>query len=194
MALKTIVIVSGINNLSDSRYCAGMGVNYLGFNIDEHSNKYVSPEMLNELKGWVSGVEIVTESVSKNSNDGYEANYHHIYDLDLLEKSNEPVFLSLSVDQAIASFDALLSNASLIKHLILTNTNQSLSEIEISLIEKLSSNISVLLGFGVEANNVTHLIETTAISGIALEGGDEIRPGFKDYDELADILEALEID
>ena len=27
-----------------------------------------------------------------------------------------------------------------------------------------------------------------------MRGGNEIRPGFKDFDELADILEALDVD
>ncbi|MFT7382188.1 MAG: phosphoribosylanthranilate isomerase, partial [Roseivirga sp.] len=28
----------------------------------------------------------------------------------------------------------------------------------------------------------------------SIRGGNEIRPGYKDFDEMADILEALEID
>jgi phosphoribosylanthranilate isomerase len=34
----------------------------------------------------------------------------------------------------------------------------------------------------------------TGLSGVCLHGGVEIRPGLKTYDELADILEALEAD
>ena len=35
--LKTLIKVSNINNLSDARYCAGMGVEMLGFSMDELS-------------------------------------------------------------------------------------------------------------------------------------------------------------
>ena len=34
MSLKYFVHVSSINNLSDARYCSGMMVNSLGFDID----------------------------------------------------------------------------------------------------------------------------------------------------------------
>ena len=35
-------------------------------------------------------------------------------------------------------------------------------------------------------------IQSLELKGIALKGGDEQRPGWKDLDELIDILEALE--
>jgi phosphoribosylanthranilate isomerase len=34
----------------------------------------------------------------------------------------------------------------------------------------------------------------TGISGVCLQGGTEIRPGLKTYDELGEILEALDVD
>ena len=33
MALNTLTAVTEINNLSDARYCAGMGVDIIGFNL-----------------------------------------------------------------------------------------------------------------------------------------------------------------
>jgi len=38
------------------------------------------------------------------------------------------------------------------------------------------------------------LVEETGVKGIEMEGGEEIKPGLKDFDELAEILEALEIE
>ncbi|MGV3539700.1 MAG: N-(5'-phosphoribosyl)anthranilate isomerase, partial [Rufibacter sp.] len=59
MALSTIVLVNHINNLSDARYCAGMGVEMLGFSLQEGEPGYVSPEAFKEISGWVSGVKLV---------------------------------------------------------------------------------------------------------------------------------------
>ena len=42
--------------------------------------------------------------------------------------------------------------------------------------------------------NVNQIIDEYPIKGISLKGGDEIKPGLRDYDELADILEAIEIE
>ena len=61
-------------------------------------------------------------------------------------------------------------------------------------IKTLAEKCQVLLGFGLEANSIENIIEKTKVRGISLQGGDEIKPGLKDFDELADILEALEID
>ena len=44
--LKTIVKVSEVNNLSDARYCAGMGVEYIGFSMDN-----VPFEKYKEMRG-----------------------------------------------------------------------------------------------------------------------------------------------
>jgi phosphoribosylanthranilate isomerase len=59
---------------------------------------------------------------------------------------------------------------------------------------EIAENHKILLGFGVEADNVLDLIDSSSISGIALKGGDEIKPGYKDFDALADILEAIEVE
>ena len=58
----------------------------------------------------------------------------------------------------------------------------------------LANQYSLLLGFGLEKNNVVALLEKSQLKGIALRGGDEIKPGYKDFDDLADILEAIEVD
>ena len=64
MALQTIVKVSTVNNLTDARYCAGMGVDLLGFSMDGSSPDYVDPVRFAEIRSWVSGVQIVGETSS----------------------------------------------------------------------------------------------------------------------------------
>jgi phosphoribosylanthranilate isomerase len=59
--LKTTIKVSNLNNLSDARYCAGMGVEMLGFSMDE-----LDFDKFREMRGWLAGVQIVGET---NSND-----------------------------------------------------------------------------------------------------------------------------
>ena len=44
MSLKYFVHVSSISNLSDARYCSGMMVNSLGFNLDENSKNKLEIE------------------------------------------------------------------------------------------------------------------------------------------------------
>ena len=58
MALKTFVKISSVNNLSDARYCAGMGVDIIGFDLHEGSDHYVSPSKFKEIERWISGVKL----------------------------------------------------------------------------------------------------------------------------------------
>ncbi|HYG20089.1 MAG TPA: hypothetical protein VD816_14225, partial [Ohtaekwangia sp.] len=61
MPLKTLVKVGSITNLSDARYCAGMGVNLLGFRVLEGQENYINPKTFQEIRGWVTGPAIVAE-------------------------------------------------------------------------------------------------------------------------------------
>ena len=64
MSLKTIVKISNVTNLSDARYCAGMGVDMLGFSMDADSPNYIDPKKFGEIRGWVAGVQIVGETTA----------------------------------------------------------------------------------------------------------------------------------
>ena len=69
MQPSPIVYVSRITNLSDARYCAGMGAELLGYVIDPSHPDYVSPENYQQMVGWISGPARVLEIVSSESID-----------------------------------------------------------------------------------------------------------------------------
>src|SRR5688572_25693379 len=62
MALKILVKVGSISNLSDARYCSGMSVDLLGFRVVAGQEHYVTPELFKEIRGWFSGPAIVAEA------------------------------------------------------------------------------------------------------------------------------------
>ena len=55
--LRTKVKISAVTNLSDARYCAGMGVEWIGFSMDT-----VPAEKYGEIRGWLAGVQVVGET------------------------------------------------------------------------------------------------------------------------------------
>ena len=61
MPLKTFVKVGCITNLSDARYCAGMGVDMLGFRAVESQENYIKPSQFQEIRGWIAGPLVVAE-------------------------------------------------------------------------------------------------------------------------------------
>ena len=61
-------------------------------------------------------------------------------------------------------------------------------------IRVLAEKFPVILADGFHADDVVEVIEDLPIYGISLNGGTEIKTGLRDFDQMADILEALEIE
>ena len=198
--LKTLVKVSNVTNLSDARYCAGMGVEMIGFVMDKDSVDFVSPEKMKEIKSWVAGVLTVGETQSadyeeiKEFIDAYEIDILQISDASLLPQIadlGKPIILKL--DFAGTYFEEYLARYSQFVEFFLADGGE-LSDFAKDSLKKYSFNYPIVLDFGITTENVNQLLEELNLHGIALKGSNEIRPGSKDYDELRDILEILEID
>ena len=184
MALKTAVYLSNVTNLSDARYGAGMGVKYLGFPMD--GDNAVDPDTYNEIINWVSGPLRVLE-FRHSSPEQIMA---------IAEKNQADYLCVTSLDKAKALCDNRYS-------VIWDNINdEELPEIaleaaiihNIPVSEKTGIPYPVLLARDISPENVDNVLGHPHLSGITLYGSDEIRPGYKDYDQIADILEALETD
>ncbi|MEQ9426609.1 MAG: hypothetical protein RJQ09_19455 [Cyclobacteriaceae bacterium] len=184
MALKTIVKVGNITNLSDARYCAGMGVEMLGFDLNPKSEAYVSPEFFKEISGWVAGVKYVGECAGMPAQEIKKVLGD--YELDLIEIDEESLELALDTGmeyilKSVKVPDQLPDGVTFI------HREEAVQNDKVS-------NAKLLIGGNLDDSKVLKLIENTSVSGICLQGSTEDKPGFKDYDALADILEALEID
>lgn len=195
--LKTIIKVSNINNLSDARYCAGMGVEMLGFSMDE-----LSFEKFKEMRGWLAGVKVVGETDSHDIlkiielNETYQPDYLQVADfqnITEIQKIGKP--LILKVDFSTANLPALFQTTKAYVEYFLIENSDDFGVIDDSILSQLdawSFQYPLILGFGVKESNANDLLEQTQLSGFALKGNDEIRPGFGDSEELMNILEILE--
>ena len=106
MSLRTFVKVSSVNNLSDARYCAGMGVNLIGFNIDPESEDPVSPADYQEITEWISGIDFAGEfetdnvTVIRNVVNDYKVEYIQVSHLQLLHEIGKRFTITcLHIDQ-----------------------------------------------------------------------------------------------
>lgn len=205
MALKTFVKISSINNLSDARYCAGMQVDLMGFSLEENNKNFVSPTKFSEITGWLSGVEFVGEFTHAHPDRILEVlqEYPEIQYVEVQEEIYIKMLVNtkykLILQQKLEDHEDLIQLTKKSESykdfkiiLLLNSETLELNEAVIDQIKELSANCEVLLGFGLQADTVMQIIHQTGIKGIALEGGDEIKPGLKDFDELADVLESLE--
>ncbi len=198
MSLKYFVHVSSIYNLSDARYCSGMMVNSLGFDLDEKSKNKLSTDNINEISAWVNGVHFVGEF--NNSSSSYINSILNEIDFD---------YILINIDKSIRDID--FDNKKIIvlipdPKLITSKTNDHLnnffpysSRIVVDNMNKNSINKLELINNNYEIiTNPLENIDTTKSYldkfklGLLLKGSQEIRPGYKDYDLISDYLEAID--
>ena len=198
MQQKPVIYVSRITNLSDARYCAGMGVDMLGFIIDPNHPDYVSPQRFQEMMGWISGPKRVVEfSIMETLNLDDVLAY---YKPDLLHVPGSTVMnhdymnLPLVVDVAfenLLTFQSTLGGKSINLHTIVI-THLPGAEMPTSLL-KSNGEYEVLLSLEKVTSPLKEILEKSGANGFALQGSREDVPGLKDYDHLSRILEELEV-
>jgi len=198
MALNTFVKISTVNNLSDARYCAGMDVNQIGFNIEKGNENFTDVQKFNEISGWLSGVEFVGEIDGTTSSTIAETIKD--YNLDAIqvsdpkqvsEASNTGLPVILKVDMAMITEELLASLKDDVSYFLIESFFEGAISPELL---ALSASHQLVMAFGFDASTVNDLVSNHELKGIAIKGGKEERPGFKNFDEMADILEAIEID
>jgi phosphoribosylanthranilate isomerase len=185
MALKTNVLVENITNLSEARYCAGMGVNFLAFPI-----QYVDPKLYKDITGWVHGPEMAID-IQNNSNPSADLNEYQAPNIicsvsqlaDGLQSASKFV-VRLTPTEWNANKLLLKQHHHEIDYLLFSELNKEL-------INEASKEFKVYVAIG---NNSLSDLLALPIEGIALKGSDEMKAGLKSYGHLSEVLEELEVD
>jgi phosphoribosylanthranilate isomerase len=195
MPLKTLVKVGSITNLSDARYCAGMGVEMLGFNVVTGHESFIDAKKYQEIRGWVTGPAVVAEIYNLNPEslseivENYAPEYLElaVKDLNILPSEiSTPLILKVDEDTFTNQQSVINSRKDQIAHIIIDQ-----SEASAEFITAVSNQFSVLLSPEKDVN-INSVLDALPVKGIALNGSQEIKPGLKDYDHLAEVLELLE--
>ncbi|SDY95437.1 beta/alpha barrel domain-containing protein [Hymenobacter psychrophilus] len=212
MSLLLPVLVRGINNLSDARYCAGMGADGLIFTLDPSLPGAVDAATVKELAGWVAGVEIIGEfggtmPVSEINRLVEECSLTRV----LLRDSSQPVtaYSALTVpavleipqmaaydgeyhQQAQKSFTAALpAGFELLTRALDFGPDASTDE-GYRIMAGAAATAPLWLSGSFTPETLPALLAAVQPAGLILQGGDEIKPGIRDFDELEALFEALE--
>ena len=199
MGLKTFVKISGVNNLTDARYCAGMGVDIIGFNLSPNHEKFVSKINYQEIISWIVGIPFVGElenssleeissEFSLNDFDYIETDRLEIVK-DLLQFQKKIIYkYQINSQKELKTFETLLNDLNnRVQIMIVKSKNQSLfDKIDDHLLNN-KTNIRLLKGYGITPSDTL-----MNYSGIELEATSEERPGYKDFGFIMNVLEALE--
>lgn len=190
MPLKTTVKVSHISNLSDARYCAGMGVQMLGFQVIPGSEHYMPPERFQDIRGWISGPSIIAELYGLSTRaeitsavEIYAADY---LELTLTEFQNfrNDLHLPCIVHVSASEFGLIEADEKIAYLLTGSETRcQDTSGVSVPVLARIGS-----------TEQLSEKISEGCFDGFALEGPQELRPGVTNYEQLGGILEALDAD
>ncbi len=197
MALKTFVKINQVSSLSDARYCAGMGVDVLGFSLVEGSPSFVDPQQFKEITQWVSGPKFAGEFNKAGIDQIKLASVD--YSLDFIETSmpdhleaiaelNIPIILKSRIESP-GDFnklqDVVTYGGDLLHFLHL--------ELEADTLKALSSDISKInKPLILSTNDALTNLHLLTNHGISLTATQEEQTGLQDYGEIMDVLEALE--
>jgi len=201
--LRIPVLVRGINNLSDARYCAGMGADGLIFTLDPTLPHAVTPALVGELAGWVAGVKLLGEfdalPVSEINRLVEECGLQEVL---LHQRPATPLaiaallFVNLSdvlngaQRDEMARYYAPVFPAGFGVVVALDSP-----QVDLTMQQELAeaaARFPLWLSGAITADNVLSLLETIRPAGFILSGGDEIKPGLRDFEELEAVFEALE--
>lgn len=201
MALKGLVKISSVNNLSDARYVAGMGVDFMGFDLDNNSPHEISWEEFAAITSWVSGVKLVGEFESIDAEQLEQIKEKYPIDMvqvsdptnSHLGNSSLPLIIRITTPE-VNRISSILDQFKAQTSYYLLDFDQPLEAIGLTKqVSIWQDHYPIILGGPMTPSGAMDWLDL-GVKGIALQGGHEIKPGYKDFDELADILEALEID
>jgi phosphoribosylanthranilate isomerase len=187
MGLRTVVKTGCITNLSDARYCAGMGVDFLGFRVIPGQPDAIPVKTFQEIRGWVTGPQIVAEIYGISGRDQLqeilEAYQPDFYELSTAELPLVGSYLTLPFILYLKDGEHLPDLETPPAYVLVNSFNPELMK----LIPE--TEVLVIVNTSEELEGV---ISQTGITGLSVNGGAELKPGLRDFEDLALILESLE--
>ena len=191
----TPLLIRGINNLSDARYCAGMGADKITFVLDPALPGHLTATTVKELASWVAGVELIGEFdqlgapeinalAAECGLDAVLLPAHRAADLPDLAP---PAYLELT-PQALPTAAPLPPAAlGLLLELPAAPSPETLATLA-----ALAARCPLWLGPGLDPDLARQLATQLPLAGLAFPSGNEVKPGLRDFDQLEAVFEALE--
>ncbi len=201
---QTVKIKLGnITNLSDARFAAAAGIEYMGFCFDTNNVNYIPPVKAKQIIDWTSGCFVVAEFGNQSINEIMAIT--EMLNIDIIEINNNLLPNDLvEIDKPIIKkIDiSLLNKESLTAqitsystkvdafHLFASNDNISISNEQL---KEICASNKIIWGLNTSSKTIKSITETYHPYALNITGGDEEKTGVKDFDELNDILDVLGI-
>ncbi len=184
--LKLKIIADDIQNLTDARYFAAWGVDYIGFDIDGIGHDSLQLEKIKEIINWIEGPKIL--AIANNIWDNDTIDFIKQIGFKGIVTNDKNLINSEDLDHIINS-DTIVPN---LKNSIVILKTSNLSQFDNDLLKSYCQDNEVFLDNDRISTTDLNDIISIGFSGIVLRGGEEDKVGFKSYDDLDEILEYLE--
>lgn len=213
--LKTKVKASSLSNLTDARYFAAFEVNWLGFNLSAGDADYCPPQTAAEIREWVDGVEIVAEFGIEDLDeirpaldlirpDGVQVGMFASSATIMALSREAQVFQEIVPDLPFNGRDLQIlmdQNAAFVRYFLLNFDKAGISWQDIrnghpfgpEVLQGICEHYPVLLGLAMSPDDALEALSQLPAQGLSIRGGSEEKTGFKSFDELDPLLEALSL-
>ncbi|MCU0442939.1 MAG: hypothetical protein MUE96_11120 [Bacteroidia bacterium] len=201
MQYATHIKLGKINNLSDARFAAAAGVDYIGFCFDPSSAAYITPIKAKEIIDWLTGSTIIAEFGNQS-----EVEMKDI--ADLLD------ITAIQLENSLVPESLLLLNKAIIKRVDIADLNDNtisamvskysesvdafqfypqhaISQFSQGVLVNLNQKAKLFWEVQGSALEIKNWVEKYKPFGIHIDGGDEEKAGIRDFDQLNELFDTL---
>jgi len=209
--LNIKVKAGSITHLTDARYFAAWGVEWLGFPLKSVDGVEIEPIMVKAIKEWVDGVRIVGE-VNTPVDTGELNELIDQIGLDAIQAGDSinaanlktwnipvPIIKEIIINSGSKqeTLDALIRQCAPYASIFLLNFEigdfnfDRLAPIKKGYLRALCKNYPVILESNFKVAELTEILEFLPLHGISMKGGEEEKTGVKSFDQLDELFEII---
>ena len=210
------LLIRGINNLSDARYCAGMGAAKITFILDPALPGALDTKAVKELAGWIAGVDLIGEFDRLSAPEinaiaaecGLDAVLLRSFrTADELAEIAPPIYQEIefpilaSIPPRSSGVMAGWTHEATIDEILPALVAGWVIELPTSFspeVEWFFTTVgrqrALWLGPGLHPDDARKLATELPLAGLVFPSGNEVKPGLRDFDQLEAVFEALEVD
>ena len=213
--LKTRIKASNISNLTDARYYAAWAVNWLGLNMRASMEDALSLEEVKTIKDWVEGPVIVGEldildfEVAKSTIDNLSLEAIQVgmfTPVEFLQSLQDYTILQEVIIDKTTTFASLNTHIAtyfdVVDYFLLDfekngltwNTLQNNAAISLEQLQALCRRQQIILSIDCKAAELESLLAKLQPYGLSIKGGAEEKVGFKSFEEVDELFEALSME
>ena len=214
MQEKLLVKAGAIQNLTDARYFASKGVEWIGFDFSPESSRFILPREAQQIMGWLHGLKTVGEFSGRPFNEVRETamilnlDYVQLPHSELGEGFNEieQAIIAEVVMESGVNYKTLKTllekekdNAEFFQLSVKEKFNvwklvEPYMQISIEQLKTLCENYPIIFNIELDNKGLLQMIENVAPAAINILGSDEIKTGTKSFDELEKLFELIQFE